>query len=154
MITSKHDFVRTFLPECVKDINFAQIDMDITDLALADILRNVNKTFPKNSKIRNLIKSGHHAVGILCRTELLYPLSGLLLIVTGNDTELEIVSRNYIVIGIQEDRITNDDDIKDILDGITRYIIKEFKETIPQFNEFYAKFVYDAYELESEEYED
>ena len=154
MTTSKQDFVKTFLPDSIESINFAQIDMDISDLSLSDILRNTNKTFPKNSKIRNLIASGKHALGILCKSELLYPLSGVLLIVTGDDTQIEIVSKNYVVISVQEDRITNDDDIKDIINSITKYFITSFKDSIVKFEEFYAKFIYDPYELESEDYED
>ena len=154
MTTSKQDFVKTFLPDSIESINFAQIDMDISDLSLSDILRNTNKTFPKNSKIRNLIASGKHAIGILCKSELLYPLSGVLLIVTGDDTQIEIVSKNYVVISVQEDRITNDDDIKDIINSITKYFITSFKDSIVKFEEFYAKFIYDPYELESEDYED
>ena len=150
MTTTKQDFVKTFLPDTVEDINFVQIDLDITDLSLPDVLRNANKTFPKNSRIRNAISSGTYAVGILCKTELLYPLSGLLLIITGNDTDIEIVSQNYVVIAVQEDYITNDDDIKNIIDSITKYIIVSFKDSIAKFREFYAKFVYDEYEMESE----
>ena len=81
-------------------------------------------------------------------------MSGLLLIITGDDTQIEIVSKNYIVISVQEDRITNDDDIKDIINGITKYIITSFKDSIVKFEEFYAKFVYDPYEMESDDYED
>lgn len=150
MTTTKQDFVKTFLPDTVEDINFVQIDLDITDLSLPDVLRNANKTFPKNSRIRNAIASGTYAVGILCKTELLYPLSGLLLIITGNDTDIEIVSQNYVVIAVQEDYITNDDNIKNIIDSITKYIIVSFKDSIAKFREFYAKFVYDEYEMESE----
>lgn len=151
MVTNKQEFVKTFLPEKIENISFAQIDMDITDLSLADILRNVNKTFPQNTRSRNAIASGTMAVGILCKTELLYPLAGLLLIITGDENEIEIVSKNYVVISVQEDMITNDDDIKHILDGITKYIISSFRNCIEKFNEFYIKFVYDAYELELEE---
>ena len=147
-ITTKQDFIRTFLPDNVRNINFAQINLDISDLSLADILRNANKTFPRNSRIRNAIASGSHAVGILCKTELLEPLSGLLLIITGDETHIEIVSRNYVVIAVQEDRITNDDDIKHIIDSITKYIITSFKDSIAKFNDFYVKFVYDQYEME------
>ena len=149
-ITSKQEFVKTFLPDNIESINFAQIDMDITDLSLADILRNINKSFPQNSRIRNAIKSGTHAIGVLCKTELLYPLSGLLLIVTGDNTEIELVSKNYIVMSVQEEDIVNDDYITRILDGITKYIITEFKDTIDKFREFYVKFIYDAYEMESD----
>ena len=147
---SKEAFIKTFIPDTIKDINFAQIDMDITDLALADILRNVNKTFPKNSHIRNAIASGNHAVGILCKTELIYPLSGLLLIVTGDDNIIELISKNYLVISVQEDDLTSDEKIKQILENITKYIIVEFKDSIEKFHEFYAKFIYDEYEMESE----
>ena len=154
MTTSKQESVKTFLPDSVDSINFAQIDMDISDLSLADILRNANKTFPKNSKIRNSIASGKHAIGILCKSELLYPLSGILLIITGDDTRIEIVSKNYVVISVQEDRITNDDDIKDIINSITKYLISSFKDSIMKFEEFYAKFVYDPYELEADDMED
>jgi hypothetical protein len=148
MTTSKQEFVRTFLPDTVQNVNFAQIDLDITDLSIADVLRNVNKTFPKNTRIRNAIASGQHAVGVLCKTELLYPIAGLLLIVTGNDTDIEIVSKNYIVISVQEDMLTNDDDIKHIIDGITKYIVVSFRDCIAKFNDFYAKFIYDPYEME------
>jgi len=147
-ITTKQDFIRTFLPDNVRNINFAQINLDISDLSLADILRNANRTFPQNSRIRNAIASGSHAVGILCKTELLEPLSGLLLIITGDETHIEIVSRNYVVIAVQEDKITNDDDIKHIIDSITKYIITSFKDSIVKFNDFYVKFVYDQYEME------
>lgn len=150
MTTTKQEFVKTFLPDTVTSINFAQIDMDISDLSLADILRNVNKTFPKNSRIRNAIASGTHAVGILCKTELLYPINGLLLIVTGDDTQIEILSKNYIVIAVQEDQITNDTQITDIINGITKYIIHSFKDSIDKFEEFYVKFIYDEHEMEDD----
>lgn len=153
-ITTKQEFVRTFLPSNVTNINFAQIDLDISDLSLADILRNTNKTFPQNSRIRNAIASGSHAVGILCKTELLDPISGLLLIITGDDTKIEIVSKNYIVIAVPEDMITNDDDIKHILEGITKYIISSFKDSIVKFNDFYVKYVYDEYEMEVDNNDD
>ena len=155
-VTTKQEFVKTFLPSSIQNISFAQVDLDISDLSLADVLRNVNVTFPKNGRDRNAIASGQFAVGILCKTELLEPLNGLLLIITGNDTEIEIVSRNYVVIGVQEDRITSDDSIKDIIDSITKYIITSFKDCIEKFDDFYAKFVYDEYEMETneEDYDD
>lgn len=154
MTTTKQEFVRTFLPSSVKDINFAQIDLDITDLSLADVLRNINKTYPKNTRSRNAIASGLYAVGILCKTELLYPISGILLIITSNDLDIEVVSKNYIVIGIGEGAITNDDEIHRVIEGITKYIVSSFRNSIAKFNDFYAKFVYDAYEIDEEMRED
>ena len=43
MIQSKEEFIRSFLPDEVENIELTQINMDITDLGLADILRNLNK---------------------------------------------------------------------------------------------------------------
>lgn len=151
MTTTKQEFVRTFLPDSVRDINFAQVDLDITDLSLGDILRNVNRTFPKNTRMRNAIKSGQFAVGILCKTELLYPLSGLLLIITSEDIEITITAKNYIVIGVPECYLTDDDQIWKVLESITRYIVIEFRDTIGNFTEFYAKFVYDPSEMDDDE---
>jgi hypothetical protein len=145
---SKQEFIKTFLPNTVEDITFVQINLDITDLSLADILRNIDTHFPKNSRTRNSLASGNSAVGILCKTELLDPLSGLLLIVTGGDVNIELVSRNYIVISVQEDQITNDDDIKHIIDKITKYMISSFKDSFEKFNDFYVKYIYDEYEME------
>lgn len=149
MATTKQEFVKTFLPDSVENINFVQIDLDISDLSLADILRNVNRTFPQNTRTRNMMASGTYAVGILCKSELLYPLSGLLLIISGSDVTIEIVSRNYIVIGVSEDKITNDDDIKHVIDGITNYMIASFKDSFQEFTDFYKKYIYDPYEMEA-----
>lgn len=148
MTTTKQEFVKSFLPESVKSINFAQIDLDISDLSLADVLRNANTTFPQNTRIRNAIASGTHAVGILCKTETLDPLAGILLIITGNDTDIEIVSKNYVVISIQEEAITDDDRINQAINSITKYIVTEFKDSIEKLEEFYVKYVYDEHEQE------
>jgi hypothetical protein len=148
MTATKQDFIKTFLPNSVSDIKFAQINLDITDLSLADILRNVNKTFPQNTRTRNSLANGSSALGILCKSELLDPLSGLLLIITGGECNIEIISKNYIVIGVPEDRIAKEDDIKMIIDGITKYMILTFKDSFQEFNKFYAKYVYDEYEME------
>lgn len=154
MIDSKQEFLRTFLPKEVKDIHYAQIDLDINDLSLADILRNVNTTFPKNSRSRNAIASNELAVGILCKSEYLYPLSGLLVIVTGDDTDIQIVSKNYIVIAVSESKIESDEEIKIVIDHISKYIIKEFKNSLEDFNSFYVKYIYDEDEqyLTEDEY--
>lgn len=151
MVSSKEDFIKTFLPDSIKQVTYAQLDLDISDLSLADILRNVNTIYPKNSRIRNAIKSGNVAVGILCKTETIEPLSGLLLIITGDEVDIEIVSKNYIVIGISESRIVNDDEIKIVVDRITKYLISSFKDSLEDFNSFYVKYIYDAYEMEQNE---
>lgn len=150
MITNKEEFLRTFLNNEVEDINYVQIDLDITDLSIADIMRNINSTFPINTRSRNAIVSGKLAVAVLCKSEKLDPLSGVLLIIAGDDTNIEIVSKNYIVIGVSESRIVNDDEIKNVVDSITKYLINNFSDTLKDFNEFYVKYVYDPYEMEAD----
>lgn len=147
MINSKHEFLQTFLPEEVEDISYAQIDLDISDLSLADVLRNVNKTFPKNSRNRNAIASGKLAVAILCKSEFLYPLSGLLIIIAGDDTNIQIVSKNYIVIAVSESHIESDGEIKMVIDHLTKYIVSEFKNSLEDFNGFYTRYIYDEDEM-------
>lgn len=146
MVSNKHEFIKTFLPSDIDDISFAQIDLDISDLAIADVLRNINRSFPKNSRNRNKITSGNMIVAVLCKSELLYPVSGLLLLITDSETNLELISKNYIIISIPEENITNDDSIKLVLDNITKYLIRDFKDTLKNFNDFYIKFVYDMYD--------
>ena len=130
MVTNKEEFIRTFLPSNIDDITFAQIDMDITDLSVVDILRNVNKTYTKNTRSRNAIIDGKLAVGVLCKSELLYPLSGIMIIISNGEEDIKIVSRNYIVVGISEERIVSDDDIKALMDEITIYIIQQFRNPL------------------------
>lgn len=151
MVTNKKEFIKTFLPDNIEDISFAQIDMDITDLSISDVLRNVNNTYKQNTRIRNAIISGRVAVGVLCKSELLYPISGVMIIISNGESDINIVSKNYIVIGISEERIRSDEEIKLVLDDITRYIISEFKHSIAKFDEFYIKFVYDPFEEELED---
>jgi len=151
MIMTKQEFIKSFLPEEIEDVTYAQIDLDVTDLSIADILRNLNRTYPKNTRNRNSIASGQLAVGLLCKTESLDPLLGLFLILTNEENSIEIVSRNYIVISIPENKITSNDDIKEVLDKITLYLVKSFKDSLKNFNEFYIKYIYDLYEYEAEE---
>jgi len=150
---SNKEFIQTFFPSGIDEISYVQIDLDITDLSVADILRNINKTFPINSKDRNSITNGNFVVGILCKSEKLDPMAGLLLLITNDTNNINIVSRNYIAISIPESKIQNEEDIKETLDNITHYLIKNFKDVIIEFANFYVKYIYDNYEYESEEYD-
>ena len=85
MIENKFDFLKAFLPESVKDIDFTQINLDITDLSLTDILRNLNKLYPLNSRNRNAIEMGEMALGVLCKTETIEPYRGIFLLVCKKD---------------------------------------------------------------------
>ena len=151
MIQTKQDFIKTFLPDTVEEVSFAQIDMDITDLSLSDIIRNVNRTYPINSRDRNAIASGRLAVGILCKTELIDPLSGIFLIFADEDNDIQIVSKNYIVLVISESRIRTDKDILEIFDKVTSYLVENFKDCIYKFKDFFVKFIYNPDEMLEDE---
>ena len=43
---ARYQMLRNVLPENIKQVNFANIDMDITMLSVADILRNIAKKLP------------------------------------------------------------------------------------------------------------
>ena len=58
VFTNRVYFKRTWLGKNVTSATYSrittnQMDLDISDLAIADILRNINKVFPKNSRNRN-----------------------------------------------------------------------------------------------------
>jgi hypothetical protein len=119
-----------------------QIDLDITDLSIADILRNINRTLPVNSRIRNSIASGLYAVVIMCKSELLDPLNGMLIIVTNNDEAISVVSKDYIVLTLPEERLSTEASIKTLVDDITEYLIKEYRFILSDFNSYYCKYIY------------
>lgn len=148
MICSKEEFLRTFLPDSIQEIDFAQINLDITDLSISDILRNIDKNYPPNSRKRNAISSGTMAVGILCRTETLDPMQGIFLLIGGDDLEIQLVSKRYLVIYVSEEQITNDKDILTVIKKITDALVSIFKDDIRNLGDFYRRFIYDPYEQE------
>lgn len=140
--------LKEVLPEKVQHIHMAIVDMDITLLSIADIVRNINRTFPKNTATRNAIANGTMAVAVLCKSELLKPISGLIIVITNEESQLRIKSKNYIVLSVDEHTIDSADKIMDMLDGFTNYLITNYGTLIPSFEKFYTLFVYDAYEME------
>lgn len=140
--------LKDILPESVTNVHMAIVDMDITLLSIADILRNINRSFPKNTTSRNAIANGQMAVAVLCKTDLLKPLSGLIIVVTADDTQVKIKSKNYVVLAVSEQTISNADRIMDMLDRFTTYLIQNYGALVPSFEKFYTLFVYDAYEME------
>lgn len=145
---SKYQMLKEIFPEKVKQVNFAQIDMDVTMLSIADVLRNINRTFPKNTAARNAIANGQMAVAVLCRTDLLKPINGLIIFVCGDGADINVKSKDYIVVGVSESTISSPDKILDMLDRFTTYLMQNYGEIIPSFEKFYSLYVYDAYELE------
>lgn len=147
---AKYQMLKDIFPEKVKSVNFATIDMDVTMLSVADVLRNIDKTFPKNTSARNAIANGQMAIAVMCKSELLKPVSGMLIIVCGDGAGINIRSKDYIVIGVAEETISSADKILDMLDKLTLYLIKNYGEIIPSFEKFHTLYIYDAYDLESE----
>lgn len=144
----KYQMLKDIFPEKVKQVNFASIDMDITMLSIADILRNINRNFPKNTSARNAIANGQMAVAVMCKTDLLKPISGMIIVVCGDGGEINIKSKNYIVLGISEDTIGSSDRILDMLDKFTTYLLHNYGDVIPSLEKFYTLYVYDADEME------
>ena len=140
---SKAEFIASFLPDSYKSVQFVQLDLDSTDLGIADILRNVNRSFPVNGRERNKIASKEKCVAILAKSDLLEPVSGILLLIVGDGSEIELVSKGYIVLSISEDRIQTDEGIEFVIEAFTNYFIKGYKNQIPSYKEFYAKFIFD-----------
>ena len=146
MVYDKKDFIREFLPETIQDVSYAQIDLDISDMSISDILRNINRTYPKNSKCRNQISSGQLAVAVMCKSEYMYPLRGLLIIVANTSRPIELVSKDYIIMTVSDDDISKEDNIVHIISAFTKYLIDNFANVFDQFQEFYVKYVYDPEE--------
>lgn len=148
---AKYQMLKDIFPEKIKQVNFAVIDMDVTMLSVADILRNIDRSFPRNSAGRNAIANGQMAVAVLCRTETIKPMRGLIVVVCDDGSTINIKSRDYIVMGISEATICSNDRILDMLDKLTTYLIQNYGEVIPSFEKFYTYFIYDAYELEGDD---
>lgn len=152
MISNQRDFILNFLPESIQDISYAQIDLDISDMSVSDILRNINRTYPKNSRCRNQISSGQLAVAVMCKSEYMYPLKGLLIIVANTKKPIELVSKDYIIMTVSDDDIAKEDNIVFIISALTKYLIENFSNVFEKFQEFYVKYVYDP--EEDSEWED
>ena len=146
MVYNKQEFIKTYLNDKIEEISFAQIDLDISDLSVSDILRNINTTYPANTRCRNQISSGQLAVAVLCKSEFMYPMKGLLIIVVNSDKPIELISKDYIVMTVSDDDITSDESIVNIIKGLTDYLIENFQNVFENFQEFYLRYVYDPQE--------
>ena len=150
MIQSKEEFIRSFLPDEVENIELTQINMDITDLGLADILRNLNKMYPYNTRSRNSIISGKTVVGVLCRTQTLSPLSGLFILICADHLidKFEMMATNYLVLCLSEKTMRSDDAINNAIYNLTDYLIANYRDTIKNRSDFYRKYIFDPSEME------
>ena len=147
MQVDKNTVLRSVLPPEVKEMDHTQINLDSTDLSLPDILRNLNKLYPVNTRNRNRIQDGEMVLSVLCKTETLYPYAGLLIIIGKKDLDIDITSKDYIVFTIAENRIVNDLKISSLIDDITQVLISKYQKNLKNLPDFYRKYVYDETEM-------
>ncbi len=152
MIKNKEEFLKSFLPKSVISFDYTQINLDTTDLSLSDVLRNLNILYKPNTRQRMKIESGEMMVGVLCKTETLDPYMGIFILIGRKDIELNIVSSNYIVMGISEERIKTETSIEELMEELTSYLIENFAKSMKNLPDFYRKFVYNESELYDEDY--
>lgn len=141
----KKGFIIGLLSPPPKDIDLIQIDFETADITICDIFRNFNKLFPTNCRERYEIRNGNKVYAIICKSELINPLSGIIFII-GHDCELNTSSRNYLIMSINEADIDTEDKINRVNDAITDYMVSTIAEHIPEFEKFYCRYVYNDYE--------
>ena len=95
-----------------------------------------------------MIASARMVVAVLCKSTLLRPLDGLILIISDNGARIQIESKNYIVVSVSEDTISDKNKIMDMLDRFTTYLIHNYGEKVESFKDFYMKYIFDDYELD------
>ena len=140
----KKEFIREYFPDLrIEDIHFTQIDLDITDLSIADVLRNINAIYPTNSIDRNKIATGQKVIAVLCKSKYLFPLSGIMIILSTDDIQLNIMSKNYIVLSISEAAITTNDKIAEVVDSISTYFVNNYAESLEFAKDFFVRCLYD-----------
>ena len=141
----KKKFLMSFLPESVEDLTVIHIDLELTGLTLCDILRNINKSFPKNSKDRYDMMDGKKLIAVICKSDLLYPVSGIILLVGGN-LDIRIKSRNYVLISVNEADIVDEETLDHVNTDIMVYLAKTLMPYVKAFNEFSNRSLYNDYE--------
>lgn len=147
---NKMDFIKSFLPEKTTEMKYVQIDLDATDLSIGDILRNINRAFPLNTKERNKIASGEKVVVTMLTSELLDPLQGIIIIICEDARDINLISQNYMILAISETFICSNNGIQTTLDRIATYLCQYYKDSVYKFKELYAKYIYDEDEQNNE----
>lgn len=145
----KKAFILSLLTPQPKDIEIVQIDMETADITICDIFRNFNKLFPINCRERYDIKTGDKVYAIICKSELIAPLSGIIFII-GHGCEVNMSSKNYLIMSIDEANIDTEDKMNKVNDVITEYMISSISKYVPEFEKFYCRYVYNDYEEELE----
>lgn len=145
LFMSMSEEIRKIIPESIREIKMASIDLDFTGLSIADIFRNLNTVYPEISRERGLIKSGKMVICVIVKSELMDPYKGIVFLITDDKLEIDpnAYSKKYVVFAVNESNISDDDDILNMINRLTRYIIRYSKEEIRNLQDFFVKYVYD-----------
>ena len=136
----KKNFIKSLLDPEPEDLELVQIDLDIADITICDILRNLNKIYPNNCRDRFAMKDGKKVVAVICKSDLLEPISGIVLVI-GKDPTINTKTRNYLILSIDESFISNEDSINALNDDMTKYMIETISQGIPLLKKFYCRYV-------------
>lgn len=144
-MNDKKNFIKTFFPESVTDIQLVYMNLDQNGLTLCDILRNINRFFPLNSRDRFEMVDGKKVVAVICRSDLIEPINGIILLIS-HEVEIQTQSKNYVLISVDEEDIRDEDSLNDVNDQITMYLAKLMRGRVLNFDEFYVRHIYNDYE--------
>lgn len=151
---NKTDIIRKFLPDKVTDIITVQIDLDTTQLGIADVFRNLNKAYPQSTRERANIRDGRLVIGILCKSELILPYKGIIFLVTNDETDVKGTACKYILYAVPESNIRTNAEIFTMCQEIGIDLAKNVNLDTKKYPEFYQKYVYDDYEMERYKHQD
>ena len=151
---NKTDIIRKFLPDKVTDIITVQIDLDTTQLGIADVFRNLNKAYPQSTRERANIRDGRLVIGILCKSELILPYKGIIFLVTNDETDVKGTACKYILYAVPESNIQTNAEIFNMCQEIGIDLAKNVNLDTKKYPEFYQKYVYDDYEMERYKHQD
>lgn len=141
----KKKFLMSFLPDSVEDLQLVMIDLEMTGLTICDILRNINRVYPQNSSDRYNMIDGKKVIAVICKSELLDPVAGIVLLV-GGDLDIQISSKNYMLISIDERDIRTEESLNRINTEIMVYLAKQLTGIVPDFIKFSNRSLYNDYE--------
>lgn len=146
----KRNFIKSLFDPEPEDLELVQIDLDLTDLTICDVLRNLNSVYPANCRDRFAMKDGRKMIAIICKSDLIEPLSGIVLIV-GKDPTINTTTKNYLVLSIDEADITTEESLNVLNDEITKYMIEKVAKYVPMFEKFYCRYMYNDFEAEQDD---
>lgn len=145
---NKMDIIRSFISDKVSDISAVQFDLDIRQMTIPDIFKDINDVYPVGSRERDNIRDGRFVIGILCVSEYLSPYKGIIFLLSNDKIEPKGESSKYILLAIDEEMIQSDEHVYILSQRISEYLLKNFADDMPKFKDFYVRYLYDDYERE------